>query len=106
MIKVLHKSMVSQVNLNAIPWDSVSCLTRVDWFIKLLATTLVPIAAVVLLALAMLLYTFIKYRDNMADDYLATRAKQQRESRLLFARGVIFTAFLIYPSVSSRVLSM
>lgn len=90
------------VNLEFIPWSSVDCAAGLDYFTKLYVVALAPIAVVLLLVLFFLLPLYVANSLDVSDD----DTKRKKRTRWLnnFVRLLLFTMFLIYPKVSSRVL--
>ncbi len=91
------------VNLSFIPWSSVECVASLTFFDKLVLVTAVPLAAVLFVALIPTLILVIRDRLDMDDS--AEHRTSRRLSRQKIVKLVVFALFLMYPAISSRVLS-
>lgn len=94
--------LFSIFNFDFVQWSSVSCIaTGIDVYIKLVCICCVPIAVIFGLVLFYLgpYYTCIKKSSHQA--LVLARKRHKRK----FWRLVLFTLFLSFPNVSSKVLS-
>jgi hypothetical protein len=90
------------LNLDFIPWNSVGCLTQLDYYEQLIIVTTMPM---VVLFFIVLCYVgpqlLVNYRDNK-DDRLHYKQHLKRIMAKFF-KLFFFTLFLLYPSVSAIV---
>ena len=95
-------SIFTFFTLDFVPWQSVGCVTLLDYYAKLLVVTVTPVVIFILLILLFLVPMYYLDRRDMRDD-ASLRAAHKR-SRRKFWKLVLFTVFLLYPNVSSTVL--
>jgi heme/copper-type cytochrome/quinol oxidase subunit 2 len=88
-------------NLDFLQWTSFGCIGTVDYYIKFLLATLIPMAIILGIVVFYLLPYYARHRGN-DDDMKAARKRQRRKAWKL----VLFTLFLVYPKVSSLILRM
>jgi hypothetical protein len=92
------------VNLSFIPWESVECATDLDWYIIMAITGAVPLLILIVASLVFFPTLWIcEKRDFGDDDSSRTKRKRWRQ---LFSKALLFTLFLVFPAVSSRVLGL
>jgi len=91
------------VNLDFVPWQSVGCVTFFDYYTKLIVITMTPVGVLVALLLFFLLPSYYFDTTDMSDN--ANFRANRKRSRRQFWKLVLFTLFLMYPGVSSTVLS-
>lgn len=90
------------VNIDLVPWSSLSCVATIDYYTRLLVITILPVGILVVLTIGFFLtMAILDYRDFQ--DASQARAARSRW-RVVYVRLVCFTLFLIFPGVSSRVL--
>ena len=92
--------LLSFVNLDFIPWQSVSCATKFRYYDKFLVIALLPILLTLLLGIGYL--CVLRHHSKKYPD------KQERNDALKRGRRTLwkffsFTLFLLYPYVSSSV---
>jgi len=92
------------VNLDFIKWASVGCVVHSDYFLKWRVFVIVPFATLASLWIFYFLPTWLYVRRDMSDDQNASIVRKIQARRLV--KLVVFTIFLIYPSVSSTVLKL
>eukprot|EP00457_Paulinella_chromatophora_P000030 gb/GEZN01000030.1/.p1 GENE.gb/GEZN01000030.1/~~gb/GEZN01000030.1/.p1 ORF type:complete len:3581 (-),score=336.49 gb/GEZN01000030.1/:465-11183(-) len=91
------------LNFNIIPWDAVQCAVNVDYFTQLIVTVVsVPAGLLVCQIMLMLPMKFLDYYKFGGKAGL----RRRRIFRLKYWKLVIFTLFLIYPSVSVTICQM
>jgi hypothetical protein len=107
---VLHQSYFQQflnyfswINLNLVPWNSLSCLTSINFYTKLTVGVLVPIGALILLAIVPTVMLYVADAFDMTDRSGDRRARKL--ARLKIVKLFTFLLFLIYPLMSQLVLS-
>lgn len=92
------------INLDFVPFESLTCITGFDFYTKLFFATLTPPGLLLLLLLFFLVPSLIVDRWDMADhDVYRERA---RITRLNFWKLCAFSLFLLYPLVSSSLLGV
>jgi len=97
-------SYFNLVNLDFIPWQSVTCVATWSYYTKFLIVALLPVGFLLFIALALFIPLFILDRcDRHNDD--DTKRKQRGEWRKKYWKLLLFTLFLLYPGVSSKILS-
>lgn len=96
-------SYFSWINLNLVPWNSLSCLTSINFYTKLAVGSLVPIGALILLAIVPTVVLYVVDRIDMSDSTGVRRARKL--NRLKIVKLTVFLAFLIYPLMAQLVLS-
>lgn len=95
-------SAFSFINLDFIPWNSLGCLFDINYFHKVvIATASAPALLVILAAGALPLYC--RMRHDMSDSQTSGRNVRTFVRRYL--KLCLFTLFLVYPKISSLVLS-
>jgi TRAP-type C4-dicarboxylate transport system permease small subunit len=126
-------NLFSFVNLDFVPWQSVGCVSRFDFYTKLIITIVTPIGVLFLLIVGYLVPKMITTRtrymqqregenaesgwgglsdanisvwDKSLTKELSRERAANKRTRRKFWKLVLFTAFLIYPGVSSTILSM
>jgi len=90
------------INLDFVPWTSLSCVANLNFFNKVLLTGFIPVALIGSCTAGF--FGWYKYADSrdFSDD---PRLRKQRKGyRLKFWKLLLFTLFLLYPSVSSTIL--
>jgi hypothetical protein len=92
------------LNFNFIPWQSVECVASFDYYTKFLVVSLVPLVILGIISIAVLIPLCWLDRTDMSDEE-EKRLKRQ-SLRQKYSRLVLFTLFLLYPGVSSSILSM
>jgi len=97
-------SYFNVVNFDFIPWETVGCVTTINFYIKLMIMMLVAPVVITFVSLLFSLGIRCADRYDMADDD-TMRNRRQRYRQMLW-RVILFTLFLIYPSMSAKVLSM
>lgn len=90
------------VNFEFVPWTSVGCVTTMNFIAKLYIVTLTPLFVFFVLAVLYLGPARWYVRRDMSDTQLATKAVKRLSKQ--FWKLILFTVFLIYPSLSSKVL--
>ncbi len=94
---------MSFVNLDFIPYGTVACVATLTFYDKLVLIFLLPIAV---LALVVAVPWFLLWFQNRVDYSDDSRKRNERSlSRRKIIKLVVFALFLMYPSVSSTVLS-
>jgi uncharacterized membrane protein len=99
-------SFFSWINLDFVPWQSVGCVSPFSFYSKLIAITVTPIGIVFLICvffLAPLNYMARKKYSEAESEY---QVAKQKRIRRVFWKLVLFSLFLLYPGVSSSVLSV
>jgi len=97
-------SAFSFVNIDFMPWPALVCVnTSINFYWKFYATTITPIAVLGAVGLFFYIPMYLIDRYDM-QDYNARREKLKL-LRMRCLRLIVFTVFLIYPGVSSKVLS-
>jgi hypothetical protein len=94
----------SFVNLDFVPWQSVGCVTQFDWYVKYGMVVAAPVGALLLLWLVFLLPRTVRSWKKWGDPEL--RRAANKRARRKWWKLVLFTLFLMYPGVSSTVLSI
>jgi len=94
----------SFVNLDFVPWQSVGCVTLMSFFVKYYIILVLPIVAVSAILLIFLVPSYYIDKKNAGDDWELLRLARKR-SRRKFWKLVLFSAFAMYPNLSSSVLS-
>lgn len=91
------------VNFDLIPWSTLACLVTVDYYTKLWVICLTPI--VVLLLLSAVFFAVMKLADrcDLRDNDAQRVRRATRKAQ--FTRLSLFTLFLLYPGLCSRVFS-
>lgn len=90
------------LNLDFVPWNSVGCLTKLDYYEQLIIVTSMPLAV---LFFIILLYVgpqlLMNYRENKSDRL----HYKQHMKRIMakFFKLFFFTVFMLYPGVSAVV---
>lgn len=92
------------INFDFIPWQSLACATRVTIFDKALIVGLLPLMALVALVLFYYLPSKVLSRWDMADDDTHRLRRMIQNQKMV--KLCLFTAFLLYPHVSSTELSL
>ena len=91
-------------SLDFIPWQSMECVTSLDYYTKLLIVTLTPIAILGLIVIFFLLPMYVINKRDMNDDE-ARRLSNDRRRRQ-FWKLTLFTIFLIWPNVCATILGL
>ena len=94
-------NVFSVLNLDFVQWSNVNCVTRVDYFIKLVLICIVPMVFISLLLLVYYLPHHIRHPGNHPAAVLKRRRHLAKTSKL-----ILFSIFLLYPKVSSSLLNM
>lgn len=90
------------INLDFVPWTSLSCVANLNFFNKVLLTGFIPVALIGSCTAGFFgWYKYVDSRDFSDDPRLR---KQRKGYRLKFWKLLLFTLFLLYPSVSSTIL--
>jgi hypothetical protein len=76
-----------------VPWQSVGCVSKFDFYAKFLVVTLVPIG--VLVALYFLFLLPMQYIDQRDMSDAAAGRDARKRSRRMFWKLVLFTIFLM-----------
>jgi len=95
---------IGVVNFDFVPWETVSCITPIDFYTKLLSMMLIAPVALLLISLGLYVAMLFADRQDMADDN--TQRNRRAHYRRLLWRIILFTLFLVYPSMSAKSLSM
>ncbi len=103
MLNLCLHLCVQFVNLSVIPWSSVECVTTLSVYDKLVLIALVPPVAVVFVAVIPLIILTIQNRYDVSDATKTRRARSLARRKII--KLVVFALFLLYPGISSRVLS-
>jgi len=90
------------VNIDFVPWQSVGCVAFFDYYSRLLVITITPVVIFIALVLFFLVPTYIMDRLDFSD--LQERRMARKKTRRTFWKLILFTLFLMYPSISFRVL--
>ncbi len=91
------------VNLSFIPWASLECVTTLTFYDKLVLIVLVPPVALFVVAAVPVIILWVQNRLDMDDS--PHRRNQRQLTRRKIIRLVVFALFLMYPAISSRVIS-
>jgi len=91
-------------SLNIVPWTNIECITPVDFYTRLLVILVVPVAVLVLLVGTIFVIFTLANRFDYRDDDAQRRQRTQWIQKTY--RLALFTLFLLYPGVSSSVLTM
>jgi len=97
-------NLMKVVNLDFIQWASVDCVVETDYYLKYLVFVATPIALFALLFVLYFVPILIMERVDVSDD--DARRLRFQNLRRKFMKLVIFTIFLIYPSVSAVTLRL
>lgn len=96
---------LSFLNLDFIPWESVGCsVNGYNFFLRLVLTTVLPFAVAVCLLLFFFLPMYFVDKHDLSDDDQGRNQRMLRRSQL--SKLLCFSVFLMYPTVSSTVLSV
>lgn len=90
------------INLEFIPWQSVSCAAALDFFEWLFLYTLTPVGVLTLVFCLFYIPIRLRERFDVADDDAAR--ERRRQQKQYFTKIILFTLFLMYPGVSRKVL--
>jgi len=91
------------LSLGLVPWTSVKCAVTLTIFDQIVVTTIVPLLVLLALVLVYIVPLLVFDRLDMADSFV--RRQERQEKRAKFWKLVLFTLFLLFPAVSSSVLS-
>ncbi len=91
------------VNFDFVPWGSVECVATLTFYDKLLLYAILP--PCVLALLAAVPYTLLYVQDRMDFSDSPTWRIQRKLRRRKVMKLLVFALFLMYPTISARVLS-
>jgi len=91
------------INVDFVPWRAVGCVQPMDFYIKLVVVTLTPLTIFILLVFAYLVPVQIYLRRDYSDAQLRRRAFARLSTK--FWKLILFTLFLMYPTISRKVLA-
>jgi len=97
-------SVFTFFNLDFVPWGQLGCVATIPFYTKMIIVGVTPIGIFALITLLFLAPSWIRDRFDMSDSdtMRAVRATRRRK----FWRLIMFTVFLMYPKLSSTMLSM
>ena len=91
-------------NFDFVPWQSLGCATRFDYYGRAVIVGCIPIVVMVLIVCFFFLPMYCMDRKDMSDS--AKFRDARKVSRRKFWKITLFTAFLLYPHVSNMVLGV
>jgi len=97
-------SWFSFINISFVPWESVGCLAKIDYYIKLKVMIFTPPCVFAALILGYLVPSLVKEKCDMRDSDQFRVALV--ETRYRFWKLMLFNLFLIYPSISAHVFGL
>jgi hypothetical protein len=92
------------VNLDFVPWVSLSCVATFDYFDRVTISSTTPLLVLLCIYIFYFLPSYYRERRDMSDSASFRRARKM--SRHKAWKLVLFTVFLIYPAVSRMVLGI
>jgi len=101
---VTFMSYFNVVNLDFIPWNSLGCVATFDYYVKFLFTVSLPFAMVLALGLLYLLPMYIMDIRDVSDH--GKFRKKNKQAQKQFTKLGLFTAFVIYPTLSRTIFSI
>jgi hypothetical protein len=92
------------VSFDFVPWQSVGCVTLIDYYTKFLMWTILPVGLLVGIVLFVLIPMLLIDQRDMSDN--DSRRLARKRSLRKFCKLVLFTIFLLYPGISGVVVNM
>jgi len=92
------------VSMDFLPWKSIGCSSGIDYYDKLVISTLSPMFVVILLAVFLSVPVFKTWRALGRHNAKFTASVRQASTRML--KLVIFLLFMMWPNVSRVTLSL
>lgn len=97
-------SAFSILNFDFIPWQTLTCATKITYFGRAILVGCIPIAAILALVLFFYVPMYLRDLDGLADQLRKQHKRNARNRQ--FIRLLLFTVFLLYPFVSKVVLGV
>jgi hypothetical protein len=91
------------VNLDFLPWQSVGCVSSLNFYVKFVMLTIIPLVILMFIAIFFLIPMCLL--DRAQGGLIQYRTARNR-ARRKFWKLALFTSFLMYPIVSRSVLSI
>jgi len=92
------------VNFDLIPWNSVECVTQLDYFDKMVILSFAPVAFLFVAGVCPILFLRIRNFYDLQDNDAFRKERDVTRKRIM--KMICFALFLMYPAISAEVLSM
>ncbi len=92
------------INLDFVPWGSVECVATLTFYDKLMLYAFLPPCVIGVLAAIPYLILVVQDHINRMSDSVTLRIQNKLRRRKVI-KLVVFAVFLLYPTISQRILS-